>query len=68
MSHIYTHYYSLEVVPYEYILHWHFHTLFLFLTSALHPSSLLHLAAEIILGYVWKHSCASLIPPLGPRV
>ena len=42
-------------------------SLSLSLTSSLHPSSLLHWAGAIIHGYVWKHSCASLIPPLIPQ-
>ena len=76
MLHINTLYYSLHVVPQGCILFWPFDILHedhkcllllsLYFSSLLHYSSLLHLTAEIIHGYVWKHSCAFLIPRLIP--
>lgn len=66
MSYVYTPSYSLHVASQGCTLFWLFHIPCernCFLARPL-AFSRLHLAGEIIHGYVWKGSCSSLIPPL----
>lgn len=66
MSDVYTPSYSLHVASQGCTLFWLFHIPCdrnCFLARPL-AFSRLHLAGEIIHGYVWKGSCSSLIPPL----